>query len=1275
VPITASFPLVGIPVPESGLSDADLADYLARGDAHWLYHLQFLPPGTPAAQRFTPARPEWIGQLLGYLAPPGRAAEVVPLEVFPGAHKGTALPPFAFPIPLRFKGSSWSLTVAVGLAGLVSGQEIPPWVVCSGCLPFHLDPFLRLEPIGRVEEKVELCLGRKPEFDLRHLVNRMYAHRVLVDWLGPRDRRSVSGEVRLLILSRGVRLSSGRTVDGLPQDYLQRLGLIPVETSLDDFRLARDLYHRVRELGRGELLVVQVPTVWHALALLGLQTGAGYPADLLNEPLYGFRAQRRGGQQFGGSPETSYRELKSREAVRELERQLQLVPWGTDRLRRILKSCLHQLECQAGLIARLDPTRQWLEVLTFSGEADLRDALPAFLPAREGVRHLALATKRTQIVTSQAEFQRLLRQQPAKALMDRHYSPEQRLRYNQLVERIGGCVTVPLVRGDDVLGILCVHRKEEGRFPLDGVYVLEQLAQCAAVEVARQLDNEQAVTRRRIPGRARDLARRIASMPLANACEQLGQELAREARMRSGAYRTAVRLLTHDRRSLNVVGLAGDKGSWPEDFGKRSFERTEANACNHALSHNESYRIADTRSQGIHYKEVFPPAAAHLAIIIRSGLEPIGVLSVDFDSTHREFCTEEMEKDLEDLAALYACHLHSFSTDRLCEQLDACLPQLASWDASQEVLGHFLRVAGIALGATDADLFLRTPGAGCYQLMGGGWWMVGGEARRASLRGEAAALSDAANPSSPSTTHHPPSTTEVLPGVGRTGWVVENRQVLRIDDCGDPRELARVRPRIQFGTSAAVSPGQSQSGVRGQESGVRSQEQTPSWNKETEHLAYLGVPIQVGEDVLGVLRFLCKTPKPSPDQGSRVERQGKWRFTSLDEQMGRAAASRLGAWLYRLEQARHDRALSELIRASSNAPGQPELCAALHCAVEQGIGECVSVIRVADQREDQFGKVTEVMARLSLNHPDEHSIWPRFQLRGQGIAGEAWDKKKTIRVDDTRDSALRARMRKRFGDERWWDHVGCGFVTPLLAHDEVVGTLGIGRTHPHTLLDADIAFVEKVAEIASHAFKRLAEREEQIQNGLLWAVTAYLLDRDSGGPESVLRARLLREVADTITTALGGAVGYFWVATEPSGDGEGVWYSPVADHDTWNIPDEEVRQHLEAIPFAVVSEPETDHRLDFLLERLPAEERERWERCQRAVIRSRATAYRVWFPDLLFFVLVEPPDRLSYNRVVRVHRMLMATLVRLQERAALRPPHGAMTGSSQPAGATDTLGT
>jgi hypothetical protein len=274
---------------------------------------------------------------------------------------------------------------------------------------------------------------------------------------------------------------------------------------------------------------------------------------------------------------------------------------------------------------------------------------------------------------------------------------------------------------------------------------------------------------------------------------------------------------------------------------------------------------------------------------------------------------------------------------------------------------------------------------------------------------------------------------------------------------------------------------------------------------------------------------------------------------------------------------------------------------------------------------------------------DSRDIWPPFREKGDGLSGSVWAEGKTRVIHDTRnDAELQRILASTEQPEEWWRRTGCAIWTPMKAGDKVVGTLALHRSDPETLLQGDIDFVEKVACLAGDAFVALAAKEEQqVQEALLWAGLTYCrsLLAEQEKEERALH-RLFREASNALVLGLGAKTGYVWVANYGSGRWTGL---PGADGGESRLQELQLAALKEGMgegEFVVVSDPAREGRLGFLLEALPAEQRAVTAGCQRVAIRLVVDEQ----PRALFFVVVRPPERLSYLAVDRALRLLTTTV-------------------------------
>src|SRR5262249_10943196 len=136
------------------------------------------------------------------------------------------------------------------------------------------------------------------------------------------------------------------------------------------------------------------------------------------------------------------------------------------------------------------------------------------------------------------------------------------------------------------------------------------------------------------------------------------------------------------------------------------------------------------------------------------------------------------------------------------------------------------------------------------------------------------------------------------PGKGFTGWVVRTRKPLRVQDCRDEAELGTLQPPIEPSRYTFL------------------------WDRDRTDLAFLGVPVMVGDDVLGVVRVLYWTNRAVSGKAGGARR----RFDPYSQQVLEAAASRLARWFHKRQEGTRSGALLELTRAAPEAGSRSELC-------------------------------------------------------------------------------------------------------------------------------------------------------------------------------------------------------------------------------------------------------------------------------------------------------------------------------------------------------------
>jgi hypothetical protein len=401
----------------------------------------------------------------------------------------------------------------------------------------------------------------------------------------------------------------------------------------------------------------------------------------------------------------------------------------------------------------------------------------------------------------------------------------------------------------------------------------------------------------------------------------------------------------------------------------------------------------------------------------------------------------------------------------------------------------------------------------------------------------------------------------------------------------------------------------------------------------TEKIAYLGVPVLVGEDVLAVLRFVLITPR---EPSGEVKKSG---FSYMDQQLAQVAAARLAPWLDREQKQRQGRALHGLTQALWRARTRQEVCRAAVEAITEAVGSCCCLVRVLDQWHDGQGQVFNVLDRLYISE-EPLDLWPEVLREGEGLAGWVWQhRQEWVTPEPPREPDGTSPTSSAW--EPWREHYQASAIVPLLRGDELLGTLNVHRKLRGSILRADVDLIRRVAEMVSLALHNLAQREtERTQEALLWALVAYGFGAGGAGE---FPDRLLDKLAEALRNGL-----------DPASEEAALTFA-------WRYSDQ--TQHYEspggALPISrraverafgeecsvTVTAPQEDEGLAFLLEALPEEQR-LCRGCQRAALLVKRSELCRLMPATLFLLVVRPPARLSANRVQEMLRQLNDTLGR-----------------------------
>jgi putative methionine-R-sulfoxide reductase with GAF domain len=737
-------PGVAGPIPDARLPAEQLCRALLR-PIHWFYHLEVVCAALPVPAHRQVIPPTRLAELAGFLGLDGPFT-VTAREFFPGEYDRITTSDVAFHVEPDFSTRSYQLPLAVALAAARLRRPLPPWVALTGALEEPLASELRLTQTGGIDEKIRLCLGLEG-YDLGPLLERLYLHDSTPLRLGPRRERVVSRKVRLLVVPQKVDVVNFRLLPA-PLRCLP-VALRPGKLACDDFD---QLAGTLQRLAGDDLLVVQVPTVAHALHLLGYRGRWSLPAGAEQATLPAFRIGAADAAALERSSVAQHAQIEQE----ALEAVLRRTPDVHQKLTSILERCARLLGCHAANLAIEEPAHagRWLRVWACWG--DRMEQLPPYSSGEEGINREVLQSGELAIWPDY----------PGRALDSRlmaaHYPPETYDRYLDVLSHVGSCAAFPFRLNDRVVGVVPFHHRQRGPFDPQALQIVEHLIGLAEREVTSYLRAIELFHGRRTPVPV--LVRQSSRPPDPEDLREIGDELAAEALRLTGAYRTAVRLRTRHGRSLRVIGLAGEAGAWPADFTQRRFSLQEPSAASRAVRSGQTFVILDCAGQTVDYFPIEPSATCHASVVLRTGARVLGVLSIDWDRPRSQEAIALDVDAVERLVAGPAGILRTFIVNRLRRELDAWFGALRP-EAVPDY-PRLLEVLAALVGTDRGSLFLAQPGTGRYRL-------------RASLT-------------------HPDWTGEshwYRRGEGATGWVIEHNAPLRLADLGDDHERQRIRPR------------------------------------------------------------------------------------------------------------------------------------------------------------------------------------------------------------------------------------------------------------------------------------------------------------------------------------------------------------------------------------------------------------------------------------------------------------------------------------------------
>jgi GAF domain-containing protein/two-component sensor histidine kinase len=632
-----------------------------------------------------------------------------------------------------------------------------------------------------------------------------------------------------------------------------------------------------------------------------------------------------------------------------------------------------------------------------------------------------------------------------------------------------------------------------------------------------------------------------------------------------------VRMLSPSGETLDVAVTAEkESGAWPADFRNNPVPLKEDHAATWAVKKEKTYLIEDTRARDIHLRPIPPKAGSHASIILKAGTQIIGVLSLDWERS-RGF-DAVLIRALETLSDRHATAIKSWGMDDLYRKIESFIK--AGETQSEFDYQGFLSIVADMLGVHQGALFVRRPRTGRYHV--------------------AAHLT---NPLFCNPDFSDLEQNSYGSGEGLTGWVAKNCVPLRLKDIEDASELRAIDPELKC--SDRVFDGVT---------------------RKDRNNSYLGVPIAVGNEVMGVLRFAT---------GSRGY------FSAYDQQIALATASRLAGYLYEKAEKRRTQVLLQLSSRVPSADSQKDLASDIFKSLADGLEECACHIRVLDQFQKPDGEVTHVLRRLAVSQ----SAWgsaPQTRGIGEGIAGLVWNTgKKYVYQEVDKERWVREAMHEDLQKPLLLGEVGSGACVPLEANGKFIGTLHVHKRFSHALSPREIFFVEEVARLAGSALQATGKHEdEQLQLHLEDAVDDFLRSLLDQQPVRAHEMKLLTNVLKALQESFQAPFAWVWVLNEARTHFTALYAHGVSHDQIPNLPIESVVDGLQPSPFVVVSDWKDDHRLRPFADQHESLIGEIGEKTSAAVVLLMKGENE---PRALFTLFVNSP---GYGRAERAHSML-----------------------------------
>lgn len=649
---------------------------------------------------------------------------------------------------------------------------------------------------------------------------------------------------------------------------------------------------------------------------------------------------------------------------------------GLDKiLKRYLQTGLGILNSSSANIGLLDRDGRTLEIRTAVG--GLEPYLPLRVDSTVGITGRVLRRGTCEVVndvTRDADHVEML-----KTFAGTPYGTFQRT--------IGSTVKAPLRAEGKIVGVVCVHWVAPNAIPPNVESVVEFLAEGIGDIIETVRAQKRSSWGDTILGL---VGRNITNgIDIAAARRELFEGLVNEALRITPAVKSSVRLYEEKDQTLRFVAVAGD--GWTDKLSEQIYSLHDNSAAAYVVETGRPRLVQDTRQEVAHFKAVFPDVRSHLSVPIVFRKAIAGVLSVDSD---REYGLSQADvSSLNILAAHCSMMLDHFAMieDTWLYDLEKFLSETSDLNALlKEVVKE--RIPKL-FGVEGCTIFLLDQSTGELRVAD----TTGLERQPPNkLRVEAASGVD-----------QPGKDRTYKLGEGLTGWIAKNKRILRLRDTADKDELARVAGDIAW---------------------AHKLNEAVNYEEVKGHYRFLGAPLMVRNEVIGVLRMTIKADKSY--------------FTYNDELLVDSLASRLALSIQNilLTEERNKRA-TQFTKLGDKLADTLDLNKVAQIILKEGlkiVGCAAGHIRIFDKKEHK-------LKLLFATGPHTDKL-PKFRELGDGISGKVATDLKPLIISDVRKHAQYLRVLEQdFGQpqEKFLKWVKAETCFPLVVQEELIGTLNM----------------------------------------------------------------------------------------------------------------------------------------------------------------------------------------------------------------------------------------